>query len=212
MLPVIFVTSNEEAVQRYIDDLKQSYKLHPSCVYIIKQEKKLTIEPIREVLASTSTYTYQTYLVVIYGFDSASIVIQNSLLKTLEEESSHVQFVLVVQEESGVLPTIRSRAHIVYDKARKVLPLKSAAYHYTSLTLPEWMSMTSKISKDKSGLIIDSIIHDLRVAMLEGSNQEEYTKALHTILQLRRNMRAFNLNPEHVLDQIGHIVTSQHLL
>ena len=72
--------------------------------------------------------------------------------------------------------------------------------------------MTSKISKDKSALIIDSIIHDLRVAMLEGSNQEEYTKALHTILQLRRNMIAFNLNYEHVLDQIGHIITSQHLL
>ena len=80
-------------------------------------------------------------VVLIEGIDRAGEQIQNALLKVLEEPSPRQMFVLVADEPSHILPTIRSRA-----QALRIGPVPQA-------DLIEWLVDTHKLPQDQASAI-----------------------------------------------------------
>ena len=69
------------------------------------------VEQVEEILddASLSSFEGGEKLYLIRNLDQCSEVVQNKLLKTLEEPRSKVHFIITASSPQGVLPTVRSR-------------------------------------------------------------------------------------------------------
>lgn len=77
--------------------------------------KEIKVETIRDLISTTGFRPAQApykYL-VIDGADRMTSAAANALLKTLEEAPSEVRFFLLAEDETKVLPTIRSRCALV---------------------------------------------------------------------------------------------------
>lgn len=77
--------------------------------------KKITTEGIVEIIEDSALRPVEgaKKLYVICGFDAASALIQNKLLKTLEEPLAGVHFLLGVTTLAPVLDTVRSRVKLL---------------------------------------------------------------------------------------------------
>lgn len=88
--------------------LKESYS---DCKIYPAEGKKLTVENASEILSDSALRPVEgeKKLYILEDFSSASAVIQNKLLKALEEPPAGVYFLLGATNTASVLPTVRSR-------------------------------------------------------------------------------------------------------
>jgi DNA polymerase-3 subunit delta' len=79
-----------------------------------KQSKFIRIEQIRRVITSNELGSYRggKRVVLIYPIEAMQAEAANCLLKTLEEPSSQLYFILMTNQLEKILPTIRSRCHL----------------------------------------------------------------------------------------------------
>jgi DNA polymerase-3 subunit delta' len=70
---------------------------------------ELAKEVIREAYIAEESPKY-----LILSALSYNIIVQNSLLKLLEEPPRNINFILIVKSKTALLPTIRSRLNIKY--------------------------------------------------------------------------------------------------
>ena len=77
------------------------------------QENGLVVDQVREVISIASRSFAENTAIVIYGFDTAKELVQNTFLKTLEEHADNLHFVLVTSSIAAILPTIQSRCSII---------------------------------------------------------------------------------------------------
>lgn len=61
---------------------------------------------------------------IIYDSEKLTIQAQNALLKSLEESSDSSIYILFVDNEKNLLPTIRSRARVIYSSFQPKVPDK----------------------------------------------------------------------------------------
>ncbi len=87
---------------------------HPDVKQIIGG-KAIGVDVIREAVRLTGEHTYEggRRVILIERAEKMTAQAQNSLLKTLEEPSDDVLFILTAQEASALLPTVVSRCRIV---------------------------------------------------------------------------------------------------
>jgi DNA polymerase III subunit delta' len=82
------------------------------------EEKKLSkvirIEQIRQMISRNELGSYRggKRVVLIYPIESMQQEAANSLLKTLEEPSDNLHFIIITHQLERILPTIRSRCHL----------------------------------------------------------------------------------------------------
>ncbi len=83
----------------------------PDCRIFPEKDKKLTAEAVSALLDDSALRPLERdkKLFIISGFEQASALLQNKLLKTLEEPPEGVYFLLGVTTLSPVLDTVRSR-------------------------------------------------------------------------------------------------------
>ena len=76
-----------------------------------KQSKFIRIEQIRQVIAKNELGSYRggKRVVLIYPVEAMQAEAANCLLKTLEEPSAQLHFILITSHLEKILPTIRSR-------------------------------------------------------------------------------------------------------
>ena len=74
-------------------------------------QKKLIYKPFQE----------SSQLGIIHDSQKLTHEAQNSLLKSLEESDDSTIYVLTVDNEKNLLPTIRSRARIIYSHVEKIV-------------------------------------------------------------------------------------------
>ncbi len=74
-------------------------------------QKKLIYKPFQE----------SSQLGIIHDYQKLTHEAQNSLLKSLEESDDSTIYVLTVDNEKNLLPTIRSRARIIYSHVEKIV-------------------------------------------------------------------------------------------
>jgi DNA polymerase-3 subunit delta' len=80
-----------------------------------KQSKFIRIEQIRKLISSNELGSYRggKRVVLIYPIEAMQAEAANCLLKTLEEPSNQLHFILMTNQLEKILPTIRSRCHLV---------------------------------------------------------------------------------------------------
>jgi len=101
---------------------------HPDfkCVTLPDGKKQITVDTIRQLIDFlVLSRSYQGYRVVIIEHaDKMNINAANSLLKALEEPAAYTVIILVVDQLSQMLPTIKSRCqtlHMESPKQKKAL-------------------------------------------------------------------------------------------
>jgi hypothetical protein len=83
----------------------------PDCVIYPEEGKKLTVDGISQIIADSCLKPVEgdKKLYILDGFSESSAIIQNKLLKVLEEPPAGVHFLLGVTTLAPVLDTVRSR-------------------------------------------------------------------------------------------------------
>lgn len=101
-------TRNSAAGKKILSGGFTDFKLYP------EEDKKLTAETVSEILedcAMKSAGVKKLYCITDFG--SASALVQNKLLKTLEEPLDGVHFILGTASAASVLDTVKSRVKIL---------------------------------------------------------------------------------------------------
>lgn len=91
--------------------------LNHADVLIFPQEKDvISVEEMLKVVDESYTLPYEgaAKVFILKNFEKTTTLAQNKLLKTLEEPSKNVYFVICVKNEMAILPTISSRCQKVY--------------------------------------------------------------------------------------------------
>lgn len=216
MLPVLIVSQDGD-IDAYIDSYKKDHKIHAAHVLDISPEKGFLVEHSAEVRNFVSRApSTEAHMVIMRKFDTAKTDIQNALLKTLEEDSSKVHFMIVVSDESRLLPTIMSRVAQAIEPAQTKIGskiLETYSCDPQNMTYPQWISMTSKISKSDALVFLDELIVFLELTMT-GSQVKapDLSTALHELIMVRKGLRDNNMYYEYALDAAGHILSTQGIL
>ncbi len=88
---------------------------HPDLAVVVPDGKQIKIDQIREIKEFVSLKPTGRHKVVIFtDFEKANVHAQNAFLKILEEPPSGVVFLLLAENERGILPTIVSRCQVLH--------------------------------------------------------------------------------------------------
>ena len=96
--------------------LPKDQKVEIKKALILEPDEKsvITIEQVRNVISRINVTQSEDIFIIIRPADLMSEVAANAFLKSLEEPSSKVHFVLITDSPSKILPTILSRAAIYF--------------------------------------------------------------------------------------------------
>ena len=108
-------------------------------------QKKLIYKPFQE----------NSQLGIIHDSQKLTHEAQNSLLKSLEESDDSTIYVLTVDNEKNLLPTIRSRARIIYSHVEKIVE-SSLQDNFFDLDLVSQFEKIEQASEDR-GVSIELI-------------------------------------------------------
>lgn len=123
----------------------------PSCIRVAKNQSEnlrliepegqnIKIDQTRDVIQFLSLANFDRNRVII--IDQTHLMnpqAANALLKILEEPAQNVYFILIAPEADSVLPTIRSRSHVIRFSALTTTDLKSI-----HPGLPDWVYKCSR--------------------------------------------------------------------
>lgn len=91
---------------------------YPDYIVVQPEDKpSIVIEQIRNLIQSLSLQPYYqagTRFVIIDQADHMTVEAQNALLKLIEEPPSRTLFILIAEQTSALLPTVRSRCAAIY--------------------------------------------------------------------------------------------------
>lgn len=111
----IVVSDQEDAVRKWLADyMKDAAISEHEITEYFPNKNGYTIEQLREIQQVSGHHYNTTRLFVLWNFDSAKELIQNTFLKTLEEHAPEIEFILTTPSESALLPTILSRSTLIY--------------------------------------------------------------------------------------------------
>lgn len=189
VIPKIITLTNTDDPKEVIDHYAVKNNIAPLYIIRVEPEKtELTVEQIHLFQKDIQVSFSHPLLIVLQDIDASSNEVQNALLKSLEEESDRIQFVLLVRTPSLLLPTIRSRCALIDEKTavmrntmeRDSKEVFSFAHNSTS-------------TKETALLTIDQFI----------SSRAPCTPALlRYILTMRKLITDNNVNPSMALDSI----------
>lgn len=163
--------------------------IEASHVLVVAPEKEeLTVDQIH-LFQKDIQYIYsKKLLVVLVGVDASSAEVQNSLLKSLEEESDRIQFLLLVKNKHLLLPTIISRC------ATEEHAVFSPHFQKEEISLPPFsFQRNSESTKEMAVERIDSYIQ---------SSSMSSVSILAHLLRMRKLIIDNNVNPILALDEI----------
>ena len=120
-------------------------RTHPDVLIPIpapKDKNVIKVEPIRDVLSVLSRHSLEggRRIVLLENSERITPAGQNCLLKSLEEPDDSTYFLMTADQETAILPTIRSRCRVV-----RVEPM-------TDKQVEQVLLQDGSISKDKAHL------------------------------------------------------------
>ena len=150
---------------------------NPDYVEITPDGKTLKIEQIRNLQARIveKPITSRRKVYVIDDADLMSEEAQNCLLKTLEEPPEYAVIILIVSNESRILPTIKSRCVII---------------KFQPLTLKEIKQVKPELSDDLIQLLEGSLLNAENIEQ----KKEQYAQLLNlvNVLENKQLVEVFN--------------------
>lgn len=178
------IPCNECVVCKKIDN-----GIHSDVFVYPKNSKTIKTEDSNEIVNESLIMPFESdrKIFVLNNFDKATLSAQNKLLKTLEEPSSSVVFILNTTNLNGVLETIKSRSKKVYvppvsDKGLKsYLESKSGGMangiHVSEMMIAPGADKTNatNVKKGAAGAEIKEICFDMLLNMKKSSEIINYS-------------------------------------
>jgi len=100
---VIITASLEDTISQL-----QSLQTNQRIITIVEEKKAFSVDDAKEAIAKAYIAS-EVDTILILGAKVFSTVVQNKLLKIIEEPPSKTEFILVTNSKSTILPTIKSR-------------------------------------------------------------------------------------------------------
>jgi len=131
-----------------IDSIKETPDIH---ILDRREENSIGIEEVKDFIKEMIFKPFGTskQVAIIYEAEKLTPQAQNSFLKTLEESSDDTIYILCVNNEKNVLPTIYSRSKPVYIKQGKLEVIEEAKPVILDQDLVEQFGYIDSISKEK---------------------------------------------------------------
>lgn len=214
MLPILLVGYKGTSLNEYVRDVMSKNDIPPSHVMEVHPESKIiTIGQIRQIQSFSQRSSSLRSLIVLHQFHTAKKESQNAFLKTLEEASDHIQFILCVDDETQVLPTIASRSYVIRSRDHAEASWKTVQTSGldTVDSFSGWMSASAQLDKDVIVTIFDELVLQCHAALLNNPDVH-IAKAIQHLLQTRQLVRANNLQPEYALDSVGYVFAKSSML
>jgi len=116
-----------------------------------REENSIGIEDVKDFVKEMIFKPFGTskQVAIIYQAEKLTPQAQNSFLKTLEESNDETIYILCVDNEKNVLPTIYSRSKPVYIKQEKIAVKEETKHTILSQDLVEQFEYIDSISKEK---------------------------------------------------------------
>ncbi|HPR92023.1 MAG TPA: hypothetical protein PLR64_02085 [Candidatus Dojkabacteria bacterium] len=151
-------------------------------------QKKLIYKPFQE----------SSQLGIIHDSQKLTHEAQNSLLKSLEESDDSTIYVLTVDNEKNLLPTIRSRARIIYSHVEKIVE-SSLQDNFFDLDLVSQFEKIQEASEDRVGSIelINQIENSLKSKFeinIKNGNIDGSKKFLEDLKVIQKSREKINSN------------------
>lgn len=179
-----FLDSSHIVITDQVEEeiLKMKEKLHPSRVVPFYKDDFLiddAKEVIREAYISESSVKY--IILASKVFNEAS---QNALLKALEEPPRNIEFIIITESKSALLPTVRSRMPLITRKMHK--PIIEVELSFKKLDLASvfnFIKEHERTPKHEAKELIEALYHKAihEGIMLNNSQLESFETAYKLI-------------------------------
>lgn len=143
----------EFAIANGFDKALVESENHPDIFYLESPDDNIRIDAVRNDIVNTAIYSpkiAEKKIYVIYDAVNLEEVVQNALLKTLEEPPAFDIFFLVTSNANKLLETIRSRCITIKDNEdidyKTVLELEYTEDAILNLSNAKYMSASEKMS------------------------------------------------------------------
>ncbi len=151
-------------------------------------QKKLIYKPFQE----------SSQIGIIHDSQKLTHEAQNSLLKSLEESDDSTIYVLTVDNEKNLLPTIRSRARIIYSHVEKIVE-SSLQDNFFDLDLVSQFEKIQEASEDRVDSIglINQIENSLKSKFeinIKNGNIDGSKKFLEDLKVIQKSREKINSN------------------
>lgn len=115
MIPYVLISSDEIETQLFIKNYINKNNIRETHAFdILPEAVEFSVKQIREIKKDLIHSMNEPRLYILRQFHKSSFEAQNAFLKTLEEHTENVHFILSVSNIHNLLPTIKSRSKIVY--------------------------------------------------------------------------------------------------
>lgn len=122
MIPSILISSDVKTREDFLSDYCKKNEIYKSFIYRIEPDgKSIKIDQVRDLLSRASFSSAERRLFLVNGIDKATPEAQNALLKILEEPSRNDCYLLFADNGNNIIPTVRSRCHVISDSSQKVI-------------------------------------------------------------------------------------------
>lgn len=186
----IIVSSDFEKVHSYLSE-KLSNHLKPFYFDTIKIEDVRAI--IKEAYIKQSEHHY-----IAISSNSYSVVVQNALLKVLEEPPEGISFLILAKSKSSLLGTVRSRLIVYSVKSKKApLDLQIDLGRLGYKEVFEFIKSHERCSKEELVLLIEAIVAEAVKTYQIQFYQKEYD-LVHNLYRLAH----LNTRPNIILSTL----------
>jgi len=132
----------------------------------IVREGNFKVEDVALVLEKTYLASEEHQVILLAG-DHFSEVVQNKLLKVIEEPPPKKSFILLFRSKAAILPTIRSRLPTrILDEESEEAPLELDLRNLEIRSLYDFVQSHSRLGADEARRLVERIV---REAMASGA-------------------------------------------
>lgn len=196
MIPIVLISKDNQKTEKFLQEFITSHNFPSSYIFRFYPEPNvIKIDQIREIQSVLIRSDRERKLIIIFHFETAKEEAQNAFLKTLEEKGGQAQFILSVEEETQVLPTIVSRCQVRLLKGSKRIKEISFSLHQP---LEKLLQHYSGLTKEKAVEICDQLIKHFKKKIAE----DKATEILKEILRVRNLILRNNLNSQIGIDHL----------
>lgn len=199
MIPILLISDNKKEMADYLEKIKDKNNLF---IEILPQKTEYSIDQIREIQKETKVFNPQKRIYLLENFQKSSLEAQNAFLKLLEEPPKNVQFILTVNSQYKLLPTILSRAKIISltkNKAMMVEAKLSKIFDLSSRKTSTLPLMIEVKSREETRDVLWQMLTFFREKLAGDINASSILKEVLKNLNLLENN---NLNPQLTIDHL----------
>lgn len=214
MSALLLVSDDEKQISLFLQKYQEKNRITSHALFSLRPlGKEISIDQIREIKRNIIFYFSQTQLFVLFDFDTASYEAQNAFLKTLEEHSESVQFILIVKNYHALLPTIVSRTKLVFLPSTRKLQLdKTVTLQLNPLVESQDLALLAdrqfqKNLSDNSDSIFDQMLFFFKKRL---SFDKKATSVLRKLLEIRSAIQRNNVNTQNGIDHLLIYMRNQY--